>query len=164
MRIRNAERKFEMQLVKDITNKSQEIPDDECCLQEHCERRHFTKDSRLDFSQRTGLEGLLLLSPPYQRALLYRWAGTAPPHVVASHIPPTPNLSKWKEAPSPGASNSLHGAECWGEAYPSLLTRDTLSKTVFQERHLQKTPWKLQTHKNYRLIQINQKIRFIQIN
>lgn len=72
MRIRNAERKIEMQLVKDITNKSPEIPDDECCLQEHCEHRHLAKDVRLDFAQRTEAEGLLLLSPPSQRALLYR--------------------------------------------------------------------------------------------
>lgn len=154
MRIRNAERKFEMQLVKDITNKSPEIPGDECCLQEQCEHRHLTKDVRLDFTQRTGLEGLLFLSPPYRRALLYRGAGTAPHQVVPIHIPPTPNLSKGKEATSPGAGNSLHGAGCWGEACPSLLTnRDTPSKTVFQERCLQKIPWKLQTYKNYGFIQ-----------
>jgi len=72
MRIRNAERKFEMQLVKDITNKSPEIPGDECCLQEHCKHRHLTREVRLDSAHRTGLEGLLLLSPPDRRELLHR--------------------------------------------------------------------------------------------
>lgn len=153
MRIRNAERKFGMQLVKDITNKTTEIPGDECCLQEQWEHRHLTKDIRLDFAQRTGLEGLLLLSPTYQKALLYRWPGTASCHVVPTYIPPIPNLTNGREALSPTAGNSLHRARCWGDACSSLFySGHTPSKIAFQERCLQKISWKRQSYKNYRLI------------
>jgi len=53
-----------MQLVKDITNKSPEIPGDESCLQEYCKHKFLRKAVRLDFDEKMGLEQLLLPLTP----------------------------------------------------------------------------------------------------
>lgn len=88
MRIRNAERKFEMQLVKDITNKSPEIPNDDCCLQEPYKHRCLTKDIRLDFVEdRSGKAAPSTHLPPHRPAPWDRWAGPAPHHLAAHSHP-----------------------------------------------------------------------------
>lgn len=59
-----------MQLVKDITNKSPEIPGDESCLQEYCKHKFLRKAVRLDFDEKMGLEQLLLPLTPTQGSTL----------------------------------------------------------------------------------------------
>lgn len=60
----------EMQLVKDITNKSAEIPGDESCLQEYCNHKLLGKPIGLDFYRKMGLEQLLLPLTPTQGSTL----------------------------------------------------------------------------------------------
>lgn len=100
MRIRNAERKFEMQLVKDITNKSPEIPDDDCCLREPYKHRCLAKDIRLGFVEdrsRKAAPSTYLCTRQHpgtgeQDQLHTAWLPT--------HIPPVPYLNKGGDARS----------------------------------------------------------------
>lgn len=107
MRIRNAERKFEMQLVKDITNKSPEIPDDDCCLQEPYKHRCLTKDIRLHFVEdRSGK------AAPSTHLHTRQHPGTGEQDQLhtswlPTHIPPAPYLNKGgEEMPSHATNHS----------------------------------------------------------